>query len=193
VDHELVKSSHYAWPLKTKGEIPMPERRRRKLVNKFQHKLIARMIFYGAVYQLTLWNFLFCWRLLASGGGNFFQEYAQFSREFAPMLLCFLLVMPPLIWDAVRFSHRIAGPIVQINSAIRNVTEGSPLDYVRLRENDELTELQDDFNSMLDTLSRAGTVNLVTPVKSEGTSKTDFAGNANLAGTADEEVSYVSH
>jgi len=169
----------------------MPERRRRKLVDKFQHKLISRMIFYCAVYQFTLWNFLFCWKLLESGQGNFFQQYGQFSREFAPMLLCFLILVPALAWDAVKFYHRIAGPLVQIKRATRDIAEGRPLGYVRLREDDELMELQDVFNDMLDSLSRSGAVTLISQVKAGGTNEPNAGGDVNSPDTIDEGVSCV--
>ncbi len=169
----------------------MPERRRRRLVDRFQHKLIVRMVFYWAVYQFTLWNFLFCWKLLESGRGNFFQQYGQFSREFAPMLLCLLILAPAFVWDAVKFYHRIAGPIVQIKKAIRDVAEGRPLGYVRLRENDELMELQDDFNDMLDSLSRSGAVTLISQLQTGGTNEPNGGGDVNSPDTIDEEVSYV--
>ena len=170
----------------------MPERRRRKLVDRFQYKLITRMVLYWAVYQFTLWNFLFCWRLMEAGKGNFFQQYGQFSREFSPMLICFLVLVPAFVWDAVKFYHRIAGPLVQFKRATKDVTAGRPMRYVRLRENDELMELEDDFNEMLDALAQCGAVTLIGPTK---------AGNANEPGaerkvdspdTLTEEVSHVS-
>lgn len=169
----------------------MPERRRRRLVDKFQHKLIVRLVFYVAVYQFTLWNVLFFWRLLQSGGGNFFQQYGQFSREFAPMLLCMLILIPPLVWDAVKFYHRIAGPIFRIKKAVGDIAQGRPLGYVRLRENDELKELQNDFNDMLDSLSRSGAVTLISQVQAGGTNGPTEGDN--FPDTIDEEVSYVSN
>ncbi|MHB0955899.1 MAG: HAMP domain-containing protein [Pirellulaceae bacterium] len=170
----------------------MPDRRRRRLVDKFQYKLIVRMVFYGVVYQFTLWNMLFVWKLLAFGGGDFFRQYAQFSREFAPMLLCMVVLLPPLVWDAVKFYHRIAGPLVQIKKTIRDIAEGRPVGYVRLRENDELKELQEDFNDMLDSLSRSSVVTLIGRAPVGGTNPRN-ADDDNFPDTIDEEVSYVSN
>lgn len=170
----------------------MSERRRRTLVNKFQNKLIVRMLCYAAIYQFTLWNFLFLWRLLMSGAGDFAHQYGQFSRDFAPMLLCVLALIPSLIWDALKFSHRIAGPIVQISRAVRDVADRRPLGYVRLRENDELKELQDDFNDMLDSLSASGAVTLISDVQARGTDEPNACGD-DSPDMVEEEVSYVSN
>ena len=171
----------------------MPERRRHKLVDRFQYKLITRMVVYWAVYQVTLWNILFCWKLLESGRGNFFQQYGQFSREFAPMLLCFLILVPAFIWDAVKFYHRIAGPIVRIKKATRDIAEGRPLRHVRLREGDELMELQDDFNDMLDTLSRCGAVTVISQAQASDTNESNADRDVHSADTIDERISHVSN
>ncbi len=144
----------------------MSERRRRKLVDSFQHKLIKRMVIYWVVYQFTLWNLLFCWRLWESGRGDLLQQYGQFCQEFYPMYICFLILAPAFIWDAVKFYHRIAGPILRFKKAARDVAAGRPLRRVRLRKTDELMELQDDFNEMLDTLVKRGAVTLIDEARS---------------------------
>ena len=139
----------------------MSDRRHRKLVDNFQYKLIVRMVLYWTIYQVTLFNFLFCWRLLASGKGDVISQYGQFLQEFYPMLICFAILVPVFAWDAVKFYHRIAGPIFRFRSVARDIAAEKPVRRVELREGDELAEMQDDFNSMLDTLERCGGVQLI--------------------------------
>ncbi len=168
----------------------MPERRRRRLVDSFQYKVAVRLAVYWAVYQLTLWNFLFCWRLLEEGQGNLFQQYGEFSREFAPMLICFLILVPAFAWDAVKFYHRIAGPILRIRSAARDIADGRAVRYVRLREDDELTGLQDDFNDMLSTLARSGAVTVIGQSQDLDTAET---GAERAVDSPDSNTGDVSH
>lgn len=139
----------------------MSDRRHEKLVDNFQYKLIVRMVLYWTIYQVTLFNFLFCWRLIGSGGGNIVVQYGQFLREFYPMLICFVILVPAFAWDAVKFYHRVAGPIFRFRSAAQDIAAQRPVRRVKLRESDELTEMQDDFNDMLDTLARLGGVELI--------------------------------
>lgn len=139
----------------------MSDRRHQKLVDHFQHKLIARMILYWTIYQVTLFNFLFCWKLIEAGEGSVIAQYVQFLQEFYPMLICFVILVPVFAWDAVKFYHRIAGPIVRFRSLARDIAAERPVRRVALREGDELTEMQDDFNSMLDTLVRIGGATLI--------------------------------
>lgn len=138
----------------------MRERRYHRLVDRFQYKLATRMTMYWLVYQFTLFNFLFCWRLLRQGPGNIVQQYGQFFMEFYPMLFCFLLLVPAFLWDAIKFYHRVAGPIVRFRQAINDVASDRPLQRVRLRDGDELLDLRDDFNAMLESLARRGAVTL---------------------------------
>ena len=102
----------------------MSDRRRRQLIDRFQHRLFARIVIYGLVYQATLWNVLFCWRLAASGGGDFFGEYRAFFFDSYPMLVCFLVLIPVFAWDAVKYCNRVAGPIYNVRTKLLDVAAG---------------------------------------------------------------------
>ncbi len=145
----------------------MSERRYRKVVDRFQHKLIVRMVLYWFIYQVTLWNFLFCWRLLQQGRGNLLQQYNQFFWEFYPMLFCFLILVPVFAWDAVKFYHRIAGPIYRFRVTARQIAAGEPVRHVKLRQGDELAKMEEDFNAMIDTLARNGGLTLIDQQKAK--------------------------
>ena len=111
----------------------MSERRRQKLVDRFQYKLIIRMVSYWLIYQVTLWNLMFCLQLLRTGGGDFFGQYLAFLRESSPMLICFAVLVPAFAWDAVRFYHRIAGPIVRVRRTARDIAADRDVRPIRLR------------------------------------------------------------
>ncbi len=139
----------------------MGDRRQQKLVDNFQYKLIVRIVLYWTIYQVTLFNFLFCWKLIDGGEGSIIGQYGQFLQEFYPMLICFAILVPAFAWDAVKFYHRIAGPIFRFRSVARDIAAERPVRRIALREGDELTEMQDDFNSMIDTLVRIGGAQLI--------------------------------
>jgi hypothetical protein len=136
----------------------MKEARKQVWVDPFQSKLFWRMVGYGVVYQFTLWNFLFAWRLLEEGKGNLLEQYGRFCIEFSPMLLCFVVLVPFIAWDAVRFAHRLVGPLIRFRKTMKAVTAGEPVRPIRLRQGDYLVEFQDDFNAMLSALQQRGLV-----------------------------------
>ena len=127
--------------------------------------------------------------MLESGKGSFVQEYGQFTREFFPMLICFLVLVPAFVWDAVKFYHRIAGPLVRFKRATEDIAAGRPMQYVRLRENDELMELRRTFNEMLDVLARHGAVTLIDPMNNTEASKPAVDGKVDSPDSLAEEVS----
>lgn len=132
----------------------MADRRKKYLVQAFQYKLGLRIIAYWLVYTSMLWLVLACWHLLRHGQGNFFLEHQQFVGEFYPLVCISLILTPVFAWDAIRFYHTIAGPLVQFRRMINAIADEKPLRPMQLRRTDELTELQDDFNRMLETLVR---------------------------------------
>ncbi len=132
------------------------KKRRIRFVEKFQSRLAIRMLVYWFVYQLTLWNLLFCWYLLRNGPGNLLEQYSRFTAEYYPILLSFLVLVPPIIWDAVKFCHRVGGPIYRVRMTMLDVASGAPLQKIQFREGDELPELEEAFNRMVETMEARG-------------------------------------
>lgn len=153
--------------LRPKGQgRQMVEQRRRTLVDKFQRKLAVRMFAYWFLYQFTLFNLLFCWRLLSEGPGDLLQQYGRFFLEYWPVLFGFLAIVPVLIWDAVKFSHRVSGPLVRFRRVCRDIANGQPTQLIQLRPADELLDLQTDFNAMLEQLAKEHAIRLREPRES---------------------------
>jgi HAMP domain-containing protein len=140
----------------------MGNRRNRRIVETFQIRLCARIIAYAIVFQLTVWNLMFCLHLIHSNA-NFLDAYRDFFHDSWPMLACVMLLAPAFAWDAVRYCHRVAGPVYRIRQSMRNIAAGQPMRHVKLRAQDELTAMQDDFNAMLDALARRGAITLIDP------------------------------
>jgi hypothetical protein len=136
------------------------EGRARIWIAPFQTKLFIRFAVYWLLYQVSLWNFLFVWRLFKEGKADLLEQYGRFFGEFYPLLLCFLIIVPFFAWDAVRFSHRIVGPIYRFHQTIKSLAEGKPVRPVKLRQGDYLVDFQNDFNAMLYMLQRQGAISI---------------------------------
>jgi hypothetical protein len=141
--------------------------RARIWIAPFQTKLFIRFAVYWLLYQVSLWNFLFVWRLFKEGKGDLLDQYGAFFGEFYPVLLSSLVIVPFFAWDAVRFSHRIVGPIYRFQQTIKALAEGKPVRQVKLRQGDYLMDFQNDFNAMLSTLQRQGAVGIEVPSPSQ--------------------------
>ena len=134
----------------------MGEDRKKVWIHDIQTRLFFRMGVYWLIYQVSLWNLVFVWRLLQEGPGNLVEQYTRFCLDFAPVLVGCLLLVPVLAWDAVKFTHRVVGPLHRFRTTIRALAAGEPVRPIRLRDGDFLSDMRDDFNQMLETLQRQG-------------------------------------
>lgn len=134
----------------------MREDRKKVWIHEFQTKLLIRIGLYCLIFLVTLMNLLFVWRLLADGPGNPLEQYRQFLVDYAPMLACLAVLVPIMAWDAVKFSHRLLGPLYRFRKTVQSIADGEPVRPIKLRQRDYLTEFRDDFNRMLESLQKQG-------------------------------------
>jgi hypothetical protein len=132
------------------------EQRTKVWVDQFQTKLTLRIGAYLAVFLAVLFNFLLAWRLWVEGPGHFGEQCIRLLLDYMPVWICLLILVPVMAWDALRFSHRLVGPLVRFRRAIKDVAQGEPVHLIKLREGDYLIDLRDDVNEMLEALQRRG-------------------------------------
>jgi hypothetical protein len=134
----------------------MRENRTRILIDRFQSRLYLRIVVYWLIAAVSLWNFLFVWCLLKEGRGDPLDQFGRFCLDFYPVLLCFAIVVPFFAWDAVKFSHRLVGPVVRFRKVLQAIAEGKPVSTFQLRKGDFLVELKDDLNAVITALHERG-------------------------------------
>jgi hypothetical protein len=134
----------------------MNDTRGRVWIDPFQTRLFFRVVIYWFVYTGTLFNLLFAWRLLSQGPGDLWQQFVGTLYDSVPLLICSLIVIPWIGLDAVRFTNRLVGPLHRFRKTIQSVTAHEPVAPIRLRRDDFLIEMHDDFNAMLAALEERG-------------------------------------
>jgi hypothetical protein len=132
------------------------EDRKRVWVDQFQTRLMWRIIGYLVLFLVVLVNFLFAWKLVLEGVHDLVQQWLEMIYQYLPVAVCLLLLVPAMGWDAIRFSHRLLGPLVRFRRTMQSIAKGEAVPPIKLREGDHLTELRDDFNQMLEALQRRG-------------------------------------
>jgi hypothetical protein len=130
--------------------------RKKVWVDQFQTKLTLRIGTYLVLFLIVLSNFLFAWRLLEEGPGDLLEQYLRMLRDYLPVGICLVVLVPVMAWDAIRFSHRIVGPLVRFRHTMQAVGNGEAVRPIKLRKGDYLNDLRDDFNQMLEGLQRRG-------------------------------------
>lgn len=146
----------------------MSEHRRRIWIDSFQTGLLLRIILYCVVYQLVAWAFFAICEAIDERICKMGVQGHFLSNHLLRSVLALLILIPPLTLDAVRFAHRLVGPLYRFRRTVQAIAAGEPVPLVKLRTGDFLTDFRDDFNAMLQHLEQQGFV----LVKAPGTSET---------------------
>lgn len=135
-----------------------PHVRKKLFVNPhIQGTTIRRVVFYWCTYHLVLWHVMFLFRFfeyrssVMEGGRplTFFTLYGRFTLDHYAVILCALAILPMVLWDVLKFSHRVVGPLVRFRHCLKLLSQGESVTQVTIRKGDFLMELQDAFNEFL--------------------------------------------
>ncbi len=66
-----------------------------------------------------------------------------------PLAVSSLLVLPFILYDAVRVSNRFAGPIFRLRRAMKKAANGEKVELVRFRDGDFWFDFAEDFNQVV--------------------------------------------
>ena len=130
------------------------EQRKRTFVDsRVQGALARRIIAHWLVFLVVASVTAFMLQVLS----NPFLPQAEHLRSLwwshGPFLLVLVFLLPVFVVDTIKISHRFAGPMVNLDRAMREVAEGKPPRKIRFRHNDYWQELADHYNGMLERLS----------------------------------------
>lgn len=123
--------------------------------DSIQGTVIGRFAVYWVGYHMTLFHGMLLYgflrgNFLRSGSGlSFWDYYVKFFQVNYSILLCAAVICPILLWDTLRVTHRIAGPVVRFKKALKKLSQGETVAPIQLRDGDLMGELQDAFNEFL--------------------------------------------
>lgn len=122
-----------------------------------QGRLMLRFAGYWVVYHIVLWHTLFLFRffeyrfqlMMGNPPQTFAELYGGFCAQYYPIVFSAVAVLPLLLWDMLKMTHRIVGPLIRFQRAIEALQRGERLEEVTLRTGDLLIEYQIAFNQFL--------------------------------------------
>jgi hypothetical protein len=130
------------------------KRRRLWVDPAFQFRLLVRMSLYFLLFLVTLWHVGFVLAVrdsvaangLTRGLGDLYLDYLWQERS---LLWAALFITPVILYDQLKFSHRIAGPLYRVRRVMRDMAAGLPVTEFTPREKDLMRELFHDFNTLV--------------------------------------------
>jgi len=138
-----------------------PDSRRKKLfVNqKLQGYALRRVVAYWLIYHVVLWHAMLFYHYMQhkfdvfSGAPPilFGELYGSFLRQHYSTFVCAMAIFPIIFWDMLRTTHRVAGPLIRFQNALRQLARGEQVGRIQLRKGDLLTDMEDAFNTFIDS------------------------------------------
>lgn len=136
--------------------MPQDFRRQQVFIDRnVQSALIWRVVGYWCFFLVTTINLVFGWRLLTGPYAPLPVVCHELIVRFGPALFASIALLPLVIIDAVRMSHRFVGPIFRLRTAMRDIAAGRTIPPVKFRTDDYWQEMADEFNAVTAKLSNA--------------------------------------
>jgi len=118
-----------------------------------QLRLLLRLVLYFLVYSVTLFHVAFLYEVMANLpdalARGMWALYGEFFSRQQPFLIACVAVLPILLYDMVKFSHRIAGPLYRCRKTMEAMTRGKAVAEFQPRQHDLLRDLIAAFNALI--------------------------------------------
>ncbi|MCI0376505.1 MAG: hypothetical protein L0215_02745 [Gemmataceae bacterium] len=136
----------------------MAEKRKKIWIDKLQTCVFLRLSCYFLIYQAAAWTILFVWRDMCAGFAMMLGDSDGATVSYAAAAAMIVIFFGFFIYDCLRFTHRIVGPIYRFRRTVQAINAGEEVQLIQLREGDQLHGLKDDVNQMLRLLEERGVI-----------------------------------
>lgn len=134
-------------------------RRRRFVDRDVQGRLLALFVRCWAISLSTAGGLTVLGWIFVTPGISGFVGPDSFMVTILPMVLvgacASVLVLPLMLWDMVRVTHRFAGPLVRFKRHLREAANGGPLEPLHFRDGDDWPELAEAYNTLIARIETA--------------------------------------
>lgn len=128
-------------------------RRRHFVDREVQGRLVKMVVDCWALSLVTAGGLTVLGWIFITPGIKGFVGPESFMSTILPMVLvglvASLLVLPVMLWNMVRVTHRFAGPLVRFKRTLREAAEGGPLVPIQFRDGDNWHELAESYNLLI--------------------------------------------
>jgi hypothetical protein len=123
-----------------------PCRRQMFVDRPVQGTLVLRVLVYGATCLLSVFVMLFGWSLLTGPARISWTTVDYLWFHYGPAFVAATLILPLVMWDAVRVSNRFAGPILRLRRELKRLADGEEVHPIYFREGDFWRDVANDYN-----------------------------------------------
>ena len=132
----------------------MKERRTRIVSHRrIQFALVKRILLHWAILFVASLSLMTVWQLLVSGEPfNLFSEHMKTMWiRIAPVFVVLAVLLPVFVYDTIKFSNQMTGPIYRLQKSLQSLANGEELGPIKFRKKDFWQDLATDFNNLLES------------------------------------------
>ncbi len=122
-----------------------------------QGAIVARILLHWTYAMLAGFLCLLMLHMFMDGVGTPFIEHLQnMWTRYGFLFIVMVCTFPAFAYDSIKLSHRFAGPVFSIRTALHKLGQGETIPQVRFRKSDFWKELADDINLHLGPVGEGG-------------------------------------
>lgn len=123
--------------------------RKRLFVNsEIQFGLIRRTIIHWGLYMIAVLLAVMLWFTYRNHDASISTIINESFVNFAPALFAGVVLLPIFLYDQLKFSQRMVGPIYRMRREMSKLIRGEGVQKIRFRNQDHWPELADEFNRL---------------------------------------------
>ena len=130
------------------------QRRQRFIDRPIQGALIVRAVLFWGCTLISQCALMIAFAVLFTPPEEFYTQVNSLFWNLKLAAYGSLIVLPLILYDLIRLSHRWVGPIFRLRTAMQSLGRGEQVEPIRFREGDYWQELAGDFNVIAAELTR---------------------------------------
>jgi hypothetical protein len=121
----------------------------------FQARLLLRLVVILMIFVVVMWHTTFVFELLPGlidasnlkrGIGGLYLDSLERQK---PFLLALFVTLPAALYDLLKYSHRIAGPLSRCQKVMQAMAAGEVVQEFKPRDGDHMPEFFQAFNALI--------------------------------------------
>jgi methyl-accepting chemotaxis protein len=130
-----------------------PQRRRRVIADvTTQRALAMRMVMHCMLFMVVGGVLVSVNEYLADSSMNSQQLRESLTRNLVSFACTVIALLPLLIYDSMKLSNRVVGPICRLRDTIRKISRNEPVAPLSFRTDDYWQDLPREFNTMMERI-----------------------------------------
>lgn len=119
-----------------------------------QGQLIVKSVIQWFFYLCAILLTVVIWTVIQNPSKSAIGLVFEAFTFFSPAIVASILILPLFVWDMLKESNRIAGPIHRLQQEMKKLQNGEAVNNLEFRDGDYWLELAEDFNALAATVAK---------------------------------------